>query len=65
MVPARIIHRSEDLGTLKLNEQVGDAVLFDLEEGSFPLYDSYGDVRTASLRLSPSVVVKNGAIYLG
>ncbi|MGH2458623.1 MAG: hypothetical protein ACRDIY_07125 [Chloroflexota bacterium] len=40
----------------------GDAVVFDLEEGEFPLVDSRDQVRIGRQRLAPRTVVKGGKV---
>ncbi len=61
-VPAGIIGMGEQIGTLQPGAW-GDAVLFENRQGQFRLEDSYGDSRTASRYLEPSVVVKSGRVY--
>jgi len=60
--PARAIGMADRLGTLQVGA-AGDAVVFDLEEGAFPLWDSHGELRTAERRLEPHLVVRAGRIY--
>jgi dihydroorotase len=56
--PARVLGMSE-IGTLAVGS-LGDAVILELEEGSFVLTDSRGEQRTGSRRLVPKRVVKGG-----
>jgi len=62
--PAQVIGLSGRLGTLSLGA-CGDAVVFDLLEGSFPLVDSHRQTRLARQRLEPRVVIKGGKVYEG
>ena len=61
-VPARFLRLEDQIGTLKPGAR-GDAVLFELREGSFQLVDAYDETRTGSQYLEPLAVVKNGAVY--
>ncbi|HEX5414186.1 MAG TPA: amidohydrolase/deacetylase family metallohydrolase [Chloroflexota bacterium] len=63
-VPSRVIGLPDKIGTLAIGAW-GDAVVFDLEEGDFPLVDSDGVTRTGRQRLVPRVVVKGGRVYEG
>lgn len=60
--PAQAIHLAGEIGTLKVGAW-GDAVVFALEQGTFPLVDSRGRVRTGSQRLVPVQVVRAGMRY--
>jgi dihydroorotase len=60
--PAQAIHLADKIGTLKVGAW-GDAVVFKLESGQFPLVDSHGQERTASRRLVPQIVVRAGKVY--
>jgi dihydroorotase len=60
--PARIIGMADRLGTLAPGAH-GDAVVFDVEEGTFELADSQGQVRVGRRRLVPRVVVKGGRVW--
>jgi dihydroorotase len=60
--PARVIGFADCLGTLAVGAH-GDAVVFDLEEGTFDLVDSHGDRRLGHRRLIPRTVVKAGKVY--
>jgi dihydroorotase len=63
-VPAETIHLAGRIGTLAPGAW-GDAVVFDLEEGSFDLVDSFQRVRVGRQQLVPRVVVKGGKVYRG
>lgn len=60
--PAQAIHLNGKIGTLCPGAW-GDAVVFDLETGEFPLVDSHGELRTGSRRLIPQTVVRRGLLY--
>lgn len=60
--PARAMGMAGQLGTLRPGA-AGDAVVLDLEEGAFPLWDSHGELRTAERRLVPGTVVRAGRVY--
>jgi dihydroorotase len=47
VTPARAIGMSDQIGTLKVGAW-GDAVVFQLQEGQFELWDAEGQVRTSS-----------------
>ena len=61
-VPARFLRLEDQIGTLKPRAR-GDAVVFELRQGSFRLEDAYGAIRTGSHCLEPRTVVKNGLVY--
>jgi dihydroorotase len=60
-VPAGVIKMAGQVGTLAPGAH-GDAVVLDLEEGSFPLFDARGVERTGRQRLVPRTVVKAGRV---
>lgn len=60
--PAEVIGRVGELGTLKVGAE-GDAVVIELQEGSFPFQDSRRIVRNGNLRLVPTDVTKAGSRY--
>jgi dihydroorotase len=60
--PAEAIGMSGDIGTLRAGAW-GDAVVFDLEEGSVELMDSHGQARIGRQRLVPTTVVRAGKAY--
>jgi dihydroorotase len=53
---------SDQIGTLKTGAW-GDAVIFELQEGSFDFSDCYGQVRTGRQRLAPTIVIRGGKLY--
>lgn len=59
MTPAQVLGRLGEIGTLKPGASA-DIVAFKLEEGRFPLLDSYGEGRMGRRRLTPIHVVKSG-----
>lgn len=61
-VPADVIKMPGQIGTLAPGAW-GDAVVFRLESGEFPLVDSLGVQRTGRQRLVPVTPVKAGAVY--
>jgi dihydroorotase len=61
-VPADVIKMPGQIGTLAPGAW-GDAVVFRLESGEFPLVDSLGVQRTGRQRLVPVTTVKAGAVY--
>jgi dihydroorotase len=60
--PAQAIGMADHIGTLKVGAW-GDAVVFKLDEGRFPLVDSHGQQRIGQLRLAPALVVRAGKVY--
>ncbi len=62
--PARVIGRSASLGTLAPGA-CGDAVVLEMEEGSFGLVDCHNETRVAGRRLVPRAVIRDGRIYAG
>jgi dihydroorotase len=60
-VPASVVKMEGQVGTLALGAH-GDAVVFDLESGRFPLIDSRGVERIGRQRLVPLTVVKAGRV---
>jgi dihydroorotase len=60
-VPAEVIKLGGQVGTLAPGAY-GDAVVFDLEEGSFSLRDARGVERVGRRRLVPRTVVKDGRV---
>ena len=61
-IPAEVIHMPGEIGTLAPGAW-GDAVVFRLESGQFPLVDSLGVQRTGRQRLVPVTTVRAGKIY--
>jgi dihydroorotase len=60
--PARVLGMSEQIGTLRVGAW-GDAVVFDLREGTFDFRDSHGESRIGRQRLVPKTVVRGGRVY--
>jgi dihydroorotase len=60
-VPAQVIGRSGQLGTLKVGT-VADIFVFELEQGEFLFEDTHLKVERASRRLKPSFVLKDGEV---
>lgn len=60
--PAQAMQMADQIGTLKVGAW-GDAVVFALQEGNFPLTDSHGQVRMGHQRLVPTTVVRAGKVY--
>jgi len=60
--PARVVGMEGRIGTLAPGAE-GDAVVLDLEEGSFPLQDSRLVARIGKVRLVPIAVIKAGREY--
>lgn len=61
-VPANTILMSGKVGTLAKGAW-GDAVIFELKDGEFPLIDANGETRISSQILIPNVVIKGGKLY--
>jgi dihydroorotase len=61
-VPARVLHREQQIGTLGPGAQA-DVLVFDLESGSFPFTDTHLKVRQGSRRIVPRLVIKSGRTY--
>ncbi len=61
-IPAETILMPGQVGTLAVDAW-GDAVVFELREGEFPLVDARGQVRNGKRKLEPIVVVKGGQVY--
>jgi len=62
--PAEALRMSDQIGTLKVGAW-GDAVVFELRDGSFELQDSDGQVRVGTQKLAPMTVIRAGKIYRG
>lgn len=60
--PARVIGREGELGTLKPGA-VADVAVFELEEGECEFHDADGNTLPGRRRLTPSLTVKDGAIW--
>ena len=61
-VPAQVMGMADAIGTLQVGAW-GDAVVLAVEEGSFPLVDSAGVIRTGRRMLSPRAVIRQGQLY--
>ncbi|MDA0709172.1 MAG: amidohydrolase/deacetylase family metallohydrolase [bacterium] len=61
-IPASCVLMQDRIGTLAPGAW-GDAVIFELREGEFPLVDSLGQTRIGRHTLVPITVVKSGQIY--
>lgn len=61
-VPASVLPLAGEIGTLTPGAW-GDAVVFRLESGEFPLIDSLGVQRTGTQRLVPVTTIRAGAVY--
>jgi dihydroorotase len=62
--PAEAIRMSGQIGTLKVGAW-GDAVVFEVREGSFEFRDSDGEVRIGRQKLIPITVIRAGKVYRG
>jgi dihydroorotase len=67
--PARAIGMSNEIGTLKVGAS-GDAVVLELQEGSFRLWDANvkelpRQIREVKQKLVPKTVVRAGKVYVG
>lgn len=60
--PAQVMGMADRLGTLAVGAW-GDAVVFELREGAFPLVDSHGQTRLGKQTLEPKLVVKGGKVH--
>jgi dihydroorotase len=61
-VPAQILRMSGRIGTLGVGAW-GDAAVFELRDGEFPLVDSHGGMRIGRRKLVPVAVIKGGRVY--
>ena len=64
VVPAQVVGLADRIGTLAVGAW-GDAAVFELEQGSFPMVDCQRETRMVGQRLIPRVVIKDGAVYNG
>lgn len=60
--PAQVLGKSDQIGSLNIGA-CGDAVVFNLESGSFDFEDAHGQFRTAKKRLTPTNVIRAGKVY--
>jgi len=61
-VPAAAVLMQDRIGTLAPGAW-GDAVVFELREGTYNLEDCHGEVRTGMRSLEPVIVIKAGRVY--
>jgi len=61
VAPARAIHKTDEIGSLKIGRRA-DLVVFDLVQGKFSLVDSQGDIRQATQKLSPALILREGRL---
>lgn len=61
--PAERVRRSGEFGTVRVGASA-DLVLLDIHEGSFPLYDSGGDVRVGERLIRPRLTLRAGRSLL-
>ena len=62
-VPARVLGREHDIGTLARGAQA-DVLVFDVESGQFPFTDTHLQVRDGSRRIVPRLVIKKGQAHV-
>ncbi|HIE50933.1 MAG TPA: amidohydrolase/deacetylase family metallohydrolase [Armatimonadetes bacterium] len=62
VAPAQWLGRADELGTLR-EGTVADLAVWELEEGKFDLYDTYGEARQAKQRLRPVLTVRAGRLW--
>lgn len=63
LAPARALRREDQIGSLRPGYPA-DITAFRLAEGSFQFTDAGGDARTASRRIEPEFVVRDGTLIL-
>ena len=61
VAPARAIHRSGEMGSLKPGSPA-DIAVFDLVQGNFSLVDSQREVRKATQKIEPVLVLRGGRL---
>ena len=61
VIPAKLMGKEGMLGTLRVGA-IGDAAVFDLVAGDFPLTDSFDNVVMARHQIVPVLTVKAGKI---
>jgi len=61
VAPARAIHKEGEIGSLKPGRRA-DISVFDLVKGDFSLIDSQGEIRHASEKLSPALILRDGKL---
>ena len=57
VAPARAIHKEQEIGSLKIGRRA-DLVVFDLVQGNFSLVDSQREIRQATQKLSPALILR-------
>jgi dihydroorotase len=60
--PAQAIRMADQIGTLKVGAW-GDAVVFELQEGKFELWDTHQQARVGKQHLAPVTVIRAGKVY--
>ncbi len=61
VAPARAIHKADEIGSLKPGRPA-DLCVFDLVKGDFALIDSQGEIRHATEKLSPALILREGKL---
>ena len=61
LIPAQVIGRSDQLGTLKTNT-IADIFIFEIEEGEFKFEDTHMRTEIGKYRIKPSLVLKAGEV---
>jgi dihydroorotase len=61
VAPARAIHKEDEIGSLKIGRRA-DLVVFDLVQGNFSLVDSEREIRQATQKLSPALILREGRL---
>jgi predicted amidohydrolase len=61
-IPARVLSRAQQIGTLAPAAQA-DILVFDLESGDFSFTDTHLKVRHGNRRIVPHLVIKEGEVY--
>ena len=60
--PARVLNRSDDIGTLKVGS-VADIAVFSVEEGHYTFTDAHGREETGGSMITPHLTVRDGQVY--
>ncbi len=60
--PARVLHRSDEIGTLRTGS-VADIAVFGLDEGDFTFTDAHGREETGKRMITPHLTVREGRVY--
>jgi dihydroorotase len=61
VAPARAIHKAGEMGSLKPGSPA-DIAVFDLVQGNFSLVDSQREVRKATQRIEPVLILRGGRL---